>query len=451
LLISELGDILDRLAPVGQPTVQNNSLSTLLQDEKIHGTRERDANAPRPDWYYFRTGSKYLLVEDATSKHRTVLVKEYQAQGKAAPEYPILYETFLKPSASAETDVPLHEIRKRAWSLYVDQVPWKGEPVPASIQQSTSLKPVVGTPSAPDVQPYHQASGNSVVITSNINSTSTANHSPAFGTNGLPALGANKDRAIMQMSKRVQVLKGNAAARARLGPAITPHHDLLVNRRNSTASTSTSLQDRTFLNRQQVVAMLRKQREPAPEDAMVTIERRIRNRERVEAGIKGVKEQDTSSGYCENCRIRYEDLSSVSRIRSVSTGADEQHLVSRKHRRFAQNPANFADLDSLLKLLRRQINPNFTQTEIPFAPCWNDHRKDDPCPRCVLTTDADDEDATPEATSGGIDEWVVEEDSPASISSQGEDEGIINEHGEDIDEEEGGFFEESAEGKEFEQ
>ena len=66
------------------------------------------------------------------------------------------------------------------------------------------------------------------------------------------------------------------------------------------------------MTQSQVLAMLRKQREPAVADSMVTIERRIRNRERVEAGIKGVKEQDTASGYCENCRLRYDDLSSVS-------------------------------------------------------------------------------------------------------------------------------------------
>jgi regulatory subunit for Cdc7p protein kinase len=303
------------LAPVGQAAVQNNSLSTLLQDEKLHGTRERDANAPRPDWYYFRTGSKYLLVEDATSKHRTILVKEYQAASKSAPEYPVLYETFLKPASTAETNVPIKDLRARAWSLYVDQQPWKGEPLPASVKPATvSLKSILGTPSAPDLQPYHQASGNSVVITSNIASTSTANYSPAFANNGQPALGANKDRAIMQMSKRVQVLKGNAA-KTRLGVSKSSIYDPPTRRSSvsvSTVSGSTSLQDRTFMTQSQVLAVVRRSREPAQADSMVTIEKRIRNRERVEAGSKGVKEQDTAPGYCENCRLRYDDLSTVS-------------------------------------------------------------------------------------------------------------------------------------------
>jgi len=422
-----------------------------LQDEKLHGTRERDANAPRPDWYYFRAGSKYLLVEDATSKHRTVLVKEYQAPSKTAPEYPVLFESFLKPPLTAETNVSTKDLRARAWSLYVEQEPWKGEPLPASVQPSTaSLRSIIGTPTA-DVQPYHQASGNSVVITSNIASTSTANYSPAFANNGVPALGANKDRAIMQMSKRVQVLKGNAA-KSKLGPAKSSPYEPPSRRSSvsvSTGSGSSSLQDRTFMTQSQVLAMLRKQREPAVADSMVTIERRIRNRERVEAGIKGVKEQDTASGYCENCRLRYDDLSSVSLCRLKCVGmTDEQHLVSRKHRRFAENPDNFADLDALLKLLGRMSNSNFLHNEMSYAPCWNDHGKDANCERCLLSHILEpEEDATPEASSGGIDEWVIEEEEPGSVSSQIEgDVSIIGQ-----EEEEGGFFEESAEGKEFDE
>lgn len=61
-----------------------------------------------------------------------------------------------------------------------------------------------------------------------------------------------------------------------------------------------------------------------------------------------------------------------------------------------------------------------------------------------------DEDATPEASSGGVDEWVIEQEEPASVSSQVEGNvGIVDPQ--DEEEEEGGFFEESAEGKEFDE
>ena len=331
--VSELSDILDRLAPVGQSaTIPHNSLSTLLEDERLHGTRERDANAPRPDWYYFRPGSKYLLVEDATAKHRTILVKEYQSQAQAAktgsqtglvtgtaPEYPVLYETFLKLTTSSESHVPVQRIRDRAYRLYVDRLPWGHEQPPSTLKRSTSLCSIPGTPSVPDTLPYQHASGNSVVITSNIASTSTANHSPAF-MNGMPALGAGKG-PIMQMSKRVQVLKGNAVKRSSFGsPAdqfnsktsILPPPALPSSSTSSLTALGSKGGGKTFMTQAQVIAMLRKQRAPVEHDPEVTVERRIRNREKVDAGYRGIKEQDTSAGYCENCRLRFDDLSVVS-------------------------------------------------------------------------------------------------------------------------------------------
>jgi regulatory subunit for Cdc7p protein kinase len=209
-------------------------------------------------------------------------------------------------------DVPINLLRERAYALYVQGIPWRGEQSPVNYQGWTEQDSTEET-LAPDVQPYHQASGNSVVITSNIASTSTANYSPAFAANGLPALGANKDRAIMQMSKRVQVLKGNAA-KAKLSPCPSSSSLLDPPARGSRIASAAGVapRERTFMTHEQVLAMLRAQRAPFVEPEPIKVEKRIRNREKVEAGIRGIKDQDTSSGYCENCRLRYDDLSTVS-------------------------------------------------------------------------------------------------------------------------------------------
>jgi len=299
--------MLGRLAPV-EAAISHDSLHTLLEDEKLHGTRERDLSAPRPDHYYFKPGSKYLLVEDATGKHRTIMVKEYPYSQKDGPQWPTLYEGFLRVSSSMQTNTPIEQIRERAWALYVDRVPYEGEQPPADLKRSISLRSLPDTPKLPEVQSYQNASGNSVVITSNIASTSNANQSPAF-LNGLARLGANKDRAIMQMNKRVQVLKGNA----RLAAAKRQQTDLDVGpmpqRRTSMGQAPPQ---RTFMTQEQVISMLQQAREPVRE-RKPTYEERVQNREKVEAGLKG-REQDTAAGYCENCRLRYSDLSVVCRI-----------------------------------------------------------------------------------------------------------------------------------------
>jgi regulatory subunit for Cdc7p protein kinase len=276
-----------------------DSLHTLLEDEKLHGTRERDLTAPRPGHYYFKPGSKYLLVEDATGKHRTVLVKEY-TYTKDGPEYPVLYDSFLRPSSSNQNGIAPEKVRARAWALYVERQSFEGEHPPGELRRATSLRTFPGTPKLPEPSPYQNASGNSVAITSNIASTSTANHSPYLI--GLPA--AAKDKVMAQMSKRVQVLKGNAARRNGTDFG-------LPNRRATTGDLShTGFRTKTIMTQDQVVAMLQQARAPV-KDAKVTYEMRWENRRRVEAGLKG-RDQDTAPGYCENCRLRYTDLSVVS-------------------------------------------------------------------------------------------------------------------------------------------
>ncbi|WWC70978.1 uncharacterized protein I206_104931 [Kwoniella pini CBS 10737] len=358
--VKKLADILSRISPVENSN--KDSLSTLLEDEKINGTRERDLTAPRPDYYYFKPGSKYLLIEDATGKHRTIMVKEYAYSQKDGPEWPTLYDGFLRVSSSRQSDVPVGKIRERAWNLYVERKPFEGEQPPQDLKRSTSLRAFPTTPKLPEAQPYHHASGNSVTLTSTIASTSTAG-TPVFGAfNALPGLGANKDRAIMQLSKRVQVLKGNARlAAAKQEEPAQNMTSLLLNRR---ASMGQPQPVKTFMTQDQLVKMLQQAREPIHETG-ITVQMRMRNREKVDMGLKG-REQDTAAGYCENCRLRYTDLS--------------VHIASKKHRRFATNDENFEDLDRLLYALQRPLHP--ATVELRYPPCNDRHTKDAECYKC---------------------------------------------------------------------
>lgn len=319
--------MVDKLDPVVAEETDQDSLSTLLAHEKLHGTRERDYSAPRPDYYYFKPSCKYLLVEDATGRNRPVMVKEYAGKDRGWPE---LHEHFLKFSSST-SDLPpsveesanlAHDLRERARTLYVEQMPYRDEQPPApSLKRSNScnLRNIAVTP-LPEAMPYDKASGNSVVLTSNIASTSAANHTPGY-VNGMPQLGANRDRAIMQMSKRVQVLKGNARlAAAGKKPSPLGQENrvpesvsrLPLNRRKSTGmeAAPAAAPAREFLSQAQVVSMLRQLRGPTAQTKPSYEERRA-NRQRVDAGLDQ-KDQDTASGYCENCRIRYTNLSIVS-------------------------------------------------------------------------------------------------------------------------------------------
>ncbi|WRT67995.1 uncharacterized protein IL334_004970 [Kwoniella shivajii] len=384
--VKKLADILSRISPIENAT--KDSLSTLLHDEKINGTRERDFSAPRPDYYYFKPGNKYLLVEDATSKHRTIMVKEYSYSQQDGPEWPTLYDGFLRVSSSMQSIIPIERIRERAWRLYVDRQSYQGEQPPHDLKRSTSLRAFPSTPKLPEAQPYHNASGNSVVLTSTIASTSTAG-TPVFG--GFNGLGANKDRAIMQMSKRVQVLKGNARlAAAKRQDSDSTFSSNIPERRASMGQTQPP---KTFLTQEQLVKMLQQAREPVNENP-VSVQARMKNREKVDMGLKG-REQDTAAGYCENCRVRYTDLS--------------VHIASKKHRRFAMNDENFEELDKLLYTLQRPLHRSTIVLQYP--PCTDLHDKYAECHKCNVDM----------ASERGIDDTSASEAETRSPSEESEE------------------------------
>jgi regulatory subunit for Cdc7p protein kinase len=260
-------------------------------------------------------------------------------------EWPILFESYLRISSSNQTTLPVDDLRKRAWSLYVDRVAFRGEaPIHSKARQTPE------TPRLPEPQPYANASGNSVVITSNI--ASTSNPSPFIQPTG----------KVAQMSKRVQVLKTNARA-------YRPQPDDIFS-----PPANIPLQQKSFMTQEQVITMLQQAR--APRYEVITGPIRRANREKVDARAK-TKDQDASTGYCENCRMRFTDLSQVSRM----TGrADGKHLQSKKHRRFALDPANFASLDSFLSTIARPPNTSLLKREWP--PCHDRHRFDARCKVC---------------------------------------------------------------------
>ncbi|KAJ5594935.1 uncharacterized protein N7459_001143 [Penicillium hispanicum] len=60
---------------------------------------------------------------------------------------------------------------------------------------------------------------------------------------------------------------------------------------------------------------------------------------------KAERRRDPKPGYCENCRDKFDDF--------------EEHTLTRKHRRFAQNSSNWAELDALLFEIQRPLKEEY--------------------------------------------------------------------------------------------
>ncbi|KAJ6160751.1 hypothetical protein N7470_004147 [Penicillium chermesinum] len=70
-----------------------------------------------------------------------------------------------------------------------------------------------------------------------------------------------------------------------------------------------------------------------------------RREESQELPKKPERRRDPKPGYCENCRDKFDDF--------------EEHTLTRKHRRFAQNSANWAELDALLFEIQRPLKETY--------------------------------------------------------------------------------------------
>ncbi|GAA5910676.1 hypothetical protein JCM5296_001689 [Sporobolomyces johnsonii] len=322
------------------PALQRDpSLPSLLRDEQLYGTRERDPFVPRSDMHYFSSNKYYLLVEDSTGEHRPIVIKEYDKVRKHEdPSWPILYggvegrggfykyegppivyEPRVPPPPQAAPPAAKNQLMagfsttaaravapnlRRSVSL--QNVTREGQ----AGRESTSKNAAPGGLHRRDS--YIAASGNSQTITSNIASATSTRSGAAMQPNGSRF--------------------GNGT-----GPFVDKRLAILSNR---TVSMSMSGAGGSGGNRLASVKAQGKLKRSVSVDAGLNVK------------MPPPRDEPKKPGYCENCRIKYDDF--------------KDHVISSKHRRFALNPKNWAELDLLLDLIARR--PATLESVMPPSP-----------------------------------------------------------------------------------
>ncbi|GAA5968426.1 hypothetical protein JCM8115_006382 [Rhodotorula mucilaginosa] len=325
------------------------SLPTLLRDEQLYGTRERDPVVPRNDMYYFPANKMYLFVEDSTGEHRPVVIKEYDKPKKHEdPSWPILWGGVEGRSGFYHYDGPELTYERRqppappAPAATAPTATTATRTVAPNLRRAVSLQNVTrqqqliyeqcrrdGAACAEREMnrrggSYIAASGNSQIITSNIASaTSTAARSGAAQ--------ASRNGANPYVDKRLAVLSNrnvSVSGGGLLGSA-------------ASASGGTASGGVAGATRNRVAALKQTERPAGGLKRSVSVDAGL-NPPRFAAAAPVQREEVKKPGYCENCRIKYDDFSA--------------HVRSSKHRRFALNQKNWDELDVLLaKIERRRL------------------------------------------------------------------------------------------------
>ncbi|KAI0758334.1 Dfp1/Him1, central region-domain-containing protein [Irpex lacteus] len=352
--VDKLRSVLDRCIPStsGTPAstsaaprtaqlTRERSLTRLLESERLHGTSERDPTQKRHDFVYFAKNSYFVLVEDIRQELQTIVALEYPVSksrdGKEKGSWPVLYcdprargpfvpfdekeEKRVEKAERAEQDreqelarrkakLREQERRRRAQQAAMK----KGDLRRTVSMHNMRRRASQGEEFAEDFPDrldfegdadsvaasgylasgnYVAASGNSVGITSTTGTTSTAGLS--LRSLHLPRNIAGKLNKEIITSRRLSYVQPTVGKENSMGPPLT-------------------IPDRPQ-------RMLRKSRS--------TNTMRLPKRD-----------EGSKPGYCESCRVKFEDFN--------------DHIVSKKHRKFAEDDANFANLDHVLSRVKRR-------------------------------------------------------------------------------------------------
>ncbi|KAL7010220.1 Cdc7p-Dbf4p kinase complex regulatory subunit [Cystobasidiomycetes sp. EMM_F5] len=376
--------VLDRLLDKKSPTktllnvraqlannAQGPGLNALLRHEQLTGTTyERDAATLRPDFVYLHQSHGYLIVEDSIGEYQPAHLKIYEQRIHPKASEPKDRETlwptlwggqegrgaFQKPSASYSgyplmdpvmrvkhlcPDLP-HDVEK--WPIAFRHPRWLAqygvtnhpEIHNSSLRRAAStsaLQPLKERNVAANVargrtlrsstrrDSFMAASGNSQIITSNIASATSATTTRSGQVIGKDnsANGGNSLANGIIIDKRL----------ARLGSK-AKKHIITFGGNKSTTTTANGLLA------------------PPAQTAAPTLHRSVS----LDTGLNKMRnyqprEQPKKPGYCENCRLRYDDF--------------KAHTRSKKHRRFALDLWNWVDLDILLESIKRPVLPELLQ------------------------------------------------------------------------------------------
>lgn len=266
---------------------RNQSLPSLLRDEQLYGTRERDPFVPRADTHYFDPKSCFILVEDSTGEHRPIAAREYTRPRRSEdPEWPVLwggiegrgafyhhrgkirYESRLPPPAPrAEQQANVAGVSRAPIGPNGHALAAARAVAPAApdLRRSLSLQAVnrarqADSSAATGKQSYIAASGNSQIITST-NLTSARSGAVRAVAGGSGAL---VDKRVAQLSNRT--VSSMAGSKLKGSEVLAP------GKLKRSVSVDAGLNARA----------------PPP------------------------REEPKKPGYCENCRLKYDDFKDVS-------------------------------------------------------------------------------------------------------------------------------------------
>ncbi|KAK1759627.1 Dfp1/Him1, central region-domain-containing protein [Echria macrotheca] len=349
-----------RGASRGKAGEQSNLLQ-LLQNERVHGPSDRDPTVVTKELQYFK--GPYIYVYDIEEKTKPVMVREYpKVADKKDGEWPQFrvasqgrcpfvedYDTAERESRRAKEKAVKASVETAAPTLKPPQVPppkpvigkrtlaemEDGQNRGLKVRPTQSFDPskVSNPPTldfrAPNQNAFisHAKAGRLLAgepVASGVQPsklTSAIRSQMISSTSGVLGAKAGTSKEIHGLQRKV------------LQKTSTPAVSDLSSRRMAEMSHDSN----TFV-RSASVSRITQKLDAVEEDEQPKQREKVRRTVSVPVPAKK-KARDLKPGYCENCQDKFDDF--------------DEHIVSRKHRKFADNDENWTELDALLSQLQR--------------------------------------------------------------------------------------------------
>lgn len=342
------------------------NLLQLLQKERVNGPSDRDPTVAANELNYFK--GPYIYIYDIEEKQKPIMVREYsKVADKKDGEWPQFRASsngrcpFVEEYKLPEKETKRQQVREK------ERVA-KPAVEPAAKFQPPEVpppKPVTGKRSLTEMEDGHNRRAASTVRPTEIFDPAKATKAPsvdfqpqnAFTSRaktgrffaGEPVASGVQPSNITSAIRSQMISSTTGALGAKAGTS-KEIHGLQRKVLQKSAPTSQDLSSRrlaemsidnsTYTRSTSLGRAVSRKLDTVEEDEARKAEKHKRTMSvPVSAPVVKQKKRDPKPGYCENCQDKFDDF--------------DDHILSRKHRRFADNDVNWTQLDSLLSQLKR--------------------------------------------------------------------------------------------------
>lgn len=365
---------------------QSVDLSQLLRNERINGPSDRDLTVATKDITLFK--GPFIYIHDIDEKQRPIMVREYskvankedgdwpQFRSVSGGKCPFIEEVdYSRREAEKEKEMIRLQKQQEKEKAMVPRTraaaafeATKMQPPKAvtgkrplaqmedGSNRSVSVSSKQANPFAPNKGSFAQKTDPEASSRGNQNAfVSRAGAGRLFG--GEPVASGLQPSNITSAIRSQMISSTAAQPGAKVGTSKEVHglqrkvleknsggpgsHGLASSHRMTDISVATredSAPPRVVM-RQGRLGLIEEDVDPSEAEESA---RKVENARKVQAvKQRKLEKRDPKPGYCENCQDKFEDF--------------EEHVLSRKHRKFAEKVENWKELDALLNQLARPL------------------------------------------------------------------------------------------------